>query len=260
MTELFLHTHTPTHTDSGAHPRSQPFKLPDSGQASHAEQSARFVASTLSCLRPKKRKEKKKAKKTLGFRSRSPKLTASRHVLALKSRCTCLQWSPIVLAVKWATNRPAAAVFVGQNKNRKWEKASGSYRCVFSHCSPSSGFFPPSFGPDLWRSVNSYRAVSLSPSSSLGPMSYFSAAAERGHASSAGRWLWRLKRRDVWHTPSDASILKFAKRAARGRCIFSESPSYVRVHPMNEREMKVNSKWKANFDDISPQDLLKNWI
>lgn len=142
MTELFLHTHTPTHTDSGAHPRSQPFKLPDSGQASHAEQSARFVASTLSCLRPKKRKEKKKAKKTLGFRSRSPKLTASRHVLALKSRCTCLQWSPIVLAVKWATNRPAAAVFVGQNKNRKWEKASGSYRCVFSHCSPSSGFSP----------------------------------------------------------------------------------------------------------------------
>lgn len=168
-----------------------------------------------------------------------------------------------MLAVKWATNRPAAAVFVGQNKNRKWEKASGSYRCVFSHCSPSSGFFPPSFGPDLWRSVNSYRAVSLSPSSSLGPMSYFSAAAERGHASSAGRCLWRLKRRDVWHTPSDASILKFAKRAARGRCIFSESPSYVRyarVHPMNEREIKLNSEWKANFDDISPQNLLKNLL
>lgn len=119
---------------------------------------------------------------------------------------------------------PRPCLWARTTGNRK--KAPGSYRTVFSHCSPSSGLAVPSFRPDLWRSVNSYRAVSLSPSSSLSPMSYFSAAAERGHASSGGRCLWRQERRDVWHTPSDASILMFLISAARGRCIFSETLFY----------------------------------
>ncbi len=46
---------------------------------------------------------------------------------------------------------------------------------------------PPGFSPDLWRTVNSYQAVSLSPSLSLIPMSYFSAAVEQSHASSDSR-------------------------------------------------------------------------
>lgn len=85
------------------------------------------------------------------------------------------------------------------------------------------------FSPDLWRTVNSYQAVSLSPSPSLSPMSYFSAAAEQSHASFDSSCRVTSAGGDIWHTRPLMVRIHIQQDAARDRCTFTQKASSFTV-------------------------------
>lgn len=151
------------------------------------------------------------------------KLNASRHVLAWKQ----VHLSAVVVyCVHYQISHESACRGTCVCVRRGIEKKTRlSLTVLISVITPHLQVF----SPDLWRTVNSYQAVSLSPSPSLSPMSYFSAAAEQSHASSDSSCRVTSAGGDVWHTRPLMVRIHIQQGAARDRCTFTQKPSSFTV-------------------------------